>query len=621
LKSLRTRITVLFGATIAILLCGMTLILYFQVQGKVIPLIEDFTQEIVDARGDEVGNLLDGILQEVKAYTFHPVICSGDFEQIERMLVETSSELRDGYEIIFYADGKGDFVTSLKARGNISDRDYFREIMINGKEHYIGDAALSRSTGKPIITIAHAVRGMNDQVTGLFAATVQLDTISQIVADIQVGRAGYGMIVDQSGLVLAHPEHKLVMSMNLLESSNLGYSGLDEIGRDMISQLKGAKRIARPDGEEEMIFYESIPNSPGWSLGVAIPIGQLMEQVNHILRVIIVMALVIIALALVVSVLISRTIAAPISLVADHLDIIAEGDLTTIIEMDRKDEVGRMAAAFNTMSTGLNNMVKSLVEVIENTTSSSQELSASSEEYAASLEEVASTLNQFSQTVTAVSGDANTMNSKAVYVGELSDEGLEKMQNAGGSMEQIRRSSRESKRVITELEASTYEINEVVALISAIAEQTNLLALNAAIEAARAGEHGRGFAVVADEVRKLAEQTQTSIESITPVVERLRQGMQHAVEVTDQTSEDIEAGFAALTAAQDDFNAIEGNTRDMIGIIRQVAEATADLDTGGQELASAVQEQSASMEEMASMAETLASMSEELSSLVAQFKI
>ena len=119
-----------------------------------------------------MGHLLNGILQEVKAFTFHPVICSGDFEEIERMLVETSPGLRDGYEIIFCADRKGDFVTSLKARGNISDRDYFKELMINGKDYYIGEAVVSRSTGKPIITVAHAIKDTNNQTIGLFAATV-----------------------------------------------------------------------------------------------------------------------------------------------------------------------------------------------------------------------------------------------------------------------------------------------------------------------------------------------------------------------------------------------------------------------------------------------------------------
>lgn len=299
----------------------------------------------------------------------------------------------------------------------------------------------------------------------------------------------------------------------------------------------------------------------------------------------------------------------------------ATGDLTKTVEIKSKDEVGRMGQAFNSMAEGLQDVVRSLADVVANSTSSSQKLSATSEEYVASLEGVASTLNEFAQTISGVHINAVEMNDTAQRVGTLSDEGVDEMDHTAKSMEQIKESSLQSKRVISELESSTYEINEVILLISAIAEQTNLLALNAAIEAARAGEHGRGFAVVADEVRKLAEQTQRSIESIDPMIERLRRGMQLAVTVTDQTNEDIEVGFEVLKTAQKAFSAIERDTRGMINLIRDVAEATAEIDSGGEELAATVEEQSASMQQIASTAQSLAAMAEQIDRLVNNFNI
>ena len=354
---------------------------------------------------------------------------------------------------------------------------------------------------------------------------------------------------------------------------------------------------------------------------MVIPLNQLMQDVNHLLKVTIVIVLTVLLISLVLSGWLSGTIAQPITLVSENLGVMAGGDFTRKLEIKSKDEIGQMGEAYNAMASGLRDMVRSLIEVVENSTSSSQELSATSEEYVASLEEVASTLNEFAQTISGVHSNAVEMNSAAQRVGALSDEGAEKMRHTGQSMEQIRESSLESKRVMNELESSTYEINEVVSLISAIAEQTNLLALNAAIEAARAGEHGRGFAVVADEVRKLAEQTQTSIESIDPVVERLRRGMQQAMAVTDRTNEDVEVGFEALNAAQEAFGAIERDTRGMISLIRDVAEATAQIDSGGEELAATVEEQSASMQQIASTAQSLAAIAEQIDQMVRGFTI
>lgn len=621
MKTLRSRIMLLFGTTIAGLLLVMTVILYFQISGRVVPLTEDFTLQVAEGEAATLGKTLEGVVYELKGLAQHPVFRTGNQTEREQVLRELTPHLRAGYELVAYADANGDFYASTGARGNIADRDYFREIMYDNAMFSIGEMGISRATGKPTVTIGQAVRDSSNQIAGILAFSLSLEMLSQSVDGIKVGNAGYGFIIDQNGFVLAHPDENLRMKLNLVESSQLGYVGLDEVGRKMLRNESGVHRITKPNGDKEIVAYTTIPNSPGWDLGVVIPLNQLMGDVNHLLKVTIGIALGVIAVALLISAWLAGTISAPVALVSENLEVMAAGDLTRKVDIKSNDEVGLMGQAFNSMAEGLQNMVRSLIDVVENSTSSSQELSATSEEYVASLEEVASTLNEFAQTISGVHQNAVEMNTTAQRVGSLSDEGVAKMQHTGDSMEQIRQSSLESKQVINELESSTYEINEVVSLISAIAEQTNLLALNAAIEAARAGEHGRGFAVVADEVRKLAEQTQTSIESIVPVVDRLRKGMQQAVSVTDRTNEDIEVGFGALKAAQDAFGAIEQNTRGMISLIHDVAEATAEIDSGGQELAATVEEQSASMQQIASTAQSLAAMAEQLGRLVQQFTI
>lgn len=620
-KSLRTRIMVLLGSTIGVMLLVMTVILYFQISGRIVPLTEDFTLEIAEAEANALGNMLGGVVYELKGLAQNPVFRTGSKEEIEQVIRELAPNIWPGYDLVAFADRNGEFYASTGARGNVAERDYFRDIMHNNATFSIGDVVVSKATGKPTVTMGHVVHDGSNKNIGILAVSISLEVLSQSVDGIKVGNAGYGVILDRHGLVLAHPDESVRMKLNLANASQVGYVGLDEVGRRMLRNETGVHRIVGPDGTKEIVAYTTIPNSPGWDLGVVIPLNQLMGDVNHLIKVIIGIVLAIMVIALILSAWLSGTISAPIALMSENLGVMATGDLTRKVDIKSSDEVGRMGQALNSMAEGLQKMVRSLIDVVENSTSSSQELSATSEEYVASLEEVASTLNEFAQTISTVHQDAVEMNEVAERVGSLSDEGVVKMQHTGKSMEQIRESSLQSKQVINELESSTYEINEVVSLISAIAEQTNLLALNAAIEAARAGEHGRGFAVVADEVRKLAEQTQTSIASIIPVVERLRKGMQQAVAVTDRTNEDIESGFEALKEAQDAFGAIEQDTRGMITLIRDVAETTSEIDSTGEELAATVEEQSASMQQIASTAQSLAAMAEQLNRLVQQFRI
>lgn len=621
MKSLRTKITLLIGVTVTVLLTLMTVTLYNQISGRLGPVTERFAQEIASAEAASLGNILDGITQELRTYSEHPSLQTNDPGEIRKYLRSAHAGLRRNYEMIFYADPDGNFWTSTGDQGNIIDRSYFQEIMVRGNETATSEMIFSRASGLPVITKAQVVRDGSNQPRGLIAVTLLLDTITEIVDGVKIGEAGYAMVVDQTGLVLAHPDSKLRMQMTLQDSAKIGYIGLDQTAREMLDSNKGISRITNPQGDRELMIHTDIPNSPGWALGIVIPIKDIMGDVNILLRVVIVIALIAIGVTIIVALVLSNYITKPVMKLAHGIDAMAAGDLTTQVEITQKDEIGRMAQSFNAMAEDLRQMIGAIIESVDHSATSSQELAATSEEYAAALEEVASTINLFASTINAVHSDAVEMNERANQVGGLSNEGLERMGNTAESMALIRSSSEESKLVITELATSTYEITEVVNLISDIAEQTNLLALNAAIEAARAGEHGRGFAVVADEVRQLAEQTQRSIASINPLVDRMRQGMEAAVEVTEQTNQEVEKGIGALQQAQENSQAIARSTQDIISLIDNVTASIGQIDEGGENLAATVEEQSASMQEISNTAQSLSNFSSRLDELVRRFKI
>lgn len=619
MKTLRARIMLLIGVTMAILLTAMTAALYFQISDRVTAISESFSEEIARAEAEGLGKILEGIAEELAIHAQNPVLREGDLTAIESYLVGIKGNIRDSYEMVFYADAAGEFRTTLGNVGNIGDRDYFKAIIGQGKEQATSELLISRSTGQPIITIAQAVRNDQNKIQGLLAVTLLVETITEIVDEIQIGQSGYASIVDRDGLVLAHPDSTIRMQLKLQDSAKLGFVGFDQAGRDMRSSTFGMNLIKTPTGEEELIFHRDIPNSPGWDLAIIIPRTQLLSEVSHLLRLVVIISAVVLLVALTVSFFIAMGIAKPITTLAGNIETMARGDLRSSVDIERKDEVGQMAGAFNAMTQDLRALVGSVQDSVRESASSSQQLAATSEEYSAALEEVASTLNQFSQTINIVHTDAVEVSTRAEQIGTLSNQGLNRMGNTAESMQRIRTSSAESRMAITELGQSTQEINEIVSLISAIADQTNLLALNAAIEAARAGENGRGFAVVADEVRKLAEQTQKSISNIGPLVERLRRNMEVAVDVTDRTNDEVEKGISALQQAQESSQAIASSTKDIITLIEGVTSSMGELDEGGESVAAAIEEQSASMQEIANAAQSVASLSGRLEGLVRHF--
>jgi methyl-accepting chemotaxis protein len=297
--------------------------------------------------------------------------------------------------------------------------------------------------------------------------------------------------------------------------------------------------------------------------------------------------------------IITRSILGPLSTTAAVLQALAEGDLRHSIAVDSSDEIGAMGTALNQAIRGMTDTIQSIAGTAEHVASASEEISSSAAQQAQSADiqkdqtaQVATALQQMSSTVLQVSENS----SKAA---EASRRSAETARRGGSIVEQtllkmraIAESVRGAAQKVEELGKSSVQIGHIIGVINDIADQTNLLALNAAIEAARAGEQGRGFAVVADEVRKLAERTTSATKEIAQMIETVQDGTQTAVSAMEEGTKQVEQGVRSTNQAG-------GALKEIIQMSEQVGEMITHIATAATEQSAATEQINNSMEQIA----------------------
>jgi len=281
---------------------------------------------------------------------------------------------------------------------------------------------------------------------------------------------------------------------------------------------------------------------------------------------------------------------------------IAEGDLTAQIENVGTDETGQLMGAMKNMVTKLRSIIGGVKTAAENIASASHELNASSElmsrgagEQAGRAAQVATASEEMSQTVLDIAKNTSSIETSAIDTTKLAKNGETVVNKSVDKVKYIAKTIDQSAQLIKSLGERSNQIGEIVNVINDIADQTNLLALNAAIEAARAGEQGRGFAVVADEVRKLAERTGNSTAEIGNMIKSIQTEVHQIVVSMENITKEVKAGVDLSTEAGD--------------VLRSIVESADKLHLMVQQIASATEEMASTSEEINKDIETISSLS------------
>ncbi len=325
----------------------------------------------------------------------------------------------------------------------------------------------------------------------------------------------------------------------------------------------------------------------------------------------------------------------PINEAGEVLGVLATGDLTIRMHGEYNGDLAKLKSDINTLAESLDNLISEVFDAVHTAASSAVEISATAEslaaasqEQSAQADEVASAVEQMSRTVTENAMSANKTAEVAQLNGQAATEGGAVVSQTVSKMRDIASVVKNSADNIQKLGESSKQIGEIISVIDDIADQTNLLALNAAIEAARAGEQGRGFAVVADEVRKLAERTTEATKQIASMIKGIQSETEGAVVAMNRGNEEVKSGIELADKAGASLQQILASTQEVLDMINQIAAASEEQSATSEQISknvvsiSKVTSDSAHrVEDVAHTSDELAKMTEQLIQLMNKFKV
>lgn len=538
-----------------------------------------------------------------------------------------------GFDEVFLGTPEGGMYRSYPERNRAGydprQRPWYQDANSAGKQ-IITTAYQDAITNALLVTIAEPVR-RNGEFVGVVGADVLIDQLINDVISLEVGDNAYAMLIDKNdGTFLAHPDKGLLLKPVNQLSNELSLSSIEQA-------IKGKSiEIIESKGKQKLLYFVNVPNTK-WIFGIEM--DRETEEAAHfsLLTQLITTA---VAITLLVILLVSWLVSflfRDLGRVSKALEEIAsgDGDLTQRLTPRSDDEVGQLAINFNkfvgnmhTMVTKLSDVSASLSEQAKLTASQAEERSARIQLQQDEINMVATAVNEMAAATQEIAGNADNTAQNSSEAVNACEHGATQVTQTQSSIQNLAQEVQVATNVIQELEAHGNSINTILSTIQGIAEQTNLLALNAAIEAARAGEQGRGFAVVADEVRVLSQRTHASTQEIQKTIEMLQGTTGKAVSIMDDSrllaNTSVDDANSAAVSLEQIHNTVE-RISDMATQIASAAEeqasVTSEITRNTQGIRDVSNELAVEAQDAATQAAKLSDLSHELEGEISQFKL
>jgi methyl-accepting chemotaxis protein len=460
------------------------------------------------------------------------------------------------------------------------------------------------------------------------------------IAAIRYDENNYLWINDLTPKMIMHPLKPELNGKNLSDNKDPhGKALFVEFAKVCKEKGKGFVDYAwsKPGNSdpEPKISYVELYQPWGWVVGTGIYVDDVDAQMRNIMIGIGVALVIMILLTFVAAYFIARSITVPASILARQTEQVSRGELNIEVSCSSDDEIGKLACSFKTMTENLRAIISQVASTSSQVAAAANQLTSTAEQIATGAGEVEAQINTVAtadEEMSATSGDIAQNCQLAAEGAQLASQAAMKgtavVESTIVVMSQIAAKVQESAKTVESLGERSDQIGAIIGTIEDIADQTNLLALNAAIEAARAGEQGRGFAVVADEVRALAERTTRATKEIGEMIKAIQRETKGAVTAMVQGVQQVEAGTKeaaksgnALRDILDQVNAVAMQVNQIATAAEEQTATTSEISSNMQQISEVVQQTSRGAQESATAAAQLNGNAEELHRLVRQFKL
>jgi len=549
---------------------------------------------------ENVNTWLEGKLLEVRSAANTPTakLIESNLDAVDKFNLERIKFLEKNYPgeydnasaTLFNNDGisRAQYSNGNFVAGDVSEKPWYKDLM-SGVPYNMSNPVVSKGTGKTLVVIGVPIKNEVDKSIGTMISAVNLSYIQDKVKAFKFGDKGYSILIGKDGTILVHPNEELVMKSKIAEVED---ANMKSLGKEMIDKKAGTFRFSA--GKERFIvFYNQVPLS-GWSVASVISEDELFASSEKLMTTLLLITLIIVIILVCIIIFSAKRMVSPLIKLSIFSEEIALGNLTKQLKVTTNDEIGKVGKS-------LNNTVNKLKEMISDISASANEVSILSDtlvvatdeslrgtdEVSRSMQEIAKgavaqaeSASMASEATRELVLDIDEVSKKCTYMTnvvkeskKVSSSGTEGIKKVIDSIKTIAVTNSDNVKETQNLLDKSKEIGQIVYVISDISEQTNLLALNAAIEAARAGEQGKGFAVVADEVKKLAEQSSAASNKIAELINGVQKQIENIAEKMNKGTNDVMHGVDITTSVGKNFEEVEKVFNEISSIVAEVSQA------------------------------------------------